>query len=147
MGSTSREAHLAAHDEVDICLDPFPQNGGVSTWEALYMGVPVVAKLGPSHPSRLSGAILSAVGMHEWVAENIDNYHAIALKYAAMPELLKTLRHELSARITMSPAGNSVGYTKAVEAAYRGMWETYVGENEECYRLTLDLAVIIREGE
>jgi len=92
------------------------------------MGVPVVAKLGPSHPSRLSGAILSAVGMHEWVADSIDQYYAIALKYAAMPELLKTLRHELPTRITMSPAGNSVAYTKAVEAAYRGMWETYVGE-------------------
>jgi predicted O-linked N-acetylglucosamine transferase (SPINDLY family) len=88
--------------------------------------VPVVAKRGPSHPSRLSGAILSSVGMREWVADNIDEYHAIALKYAAMPEFLRTLRHQLPARIAISPAGNSAAYTKAVEAAYRSMWETYV---------------------
>jgi predicted O-linked N-acetylglucosamine transferase (SPINDLY family) len=40
IGSTSREDHLAAYRQVDICLDPFPQGGGVSTWEALHMGVP-----------------------------------------------------------------------------------------------------------
>src|SRR3954449_7301416 len=57
MGTTPREAHLAAFRQVDIGLDPFPQNGGISTWEALHMGVPIVAKLGKSIPSRLSGAI------------------------------------------------------------------------------------------
>jgi predicted O-linked N-acetylglucosamine transferase (SPINDLY family) len=127
MGSTSREAHLGAHDEVDICLDPFPQNGGISTWEALHMGVPVVAALGNSHPSRLSGAILSSLGMNEWVGNNIDYYRAIALKYAATPELLKKLRHELPQQILNSAASNSAAYTKAVEAAYRSMWESYVG--------------------
>jgi predicted O-linked N-acetylglucosamine transferase (SPINDLY family) len=127
MGSTSREAHLGALDQVDICLDPFPQNGGISTWEALHMGVPVVAKLGHSLPSRLSGAILSSVGMNEWVAGDIDQYQAIALKYAGAPEVLKALRHELPTRISASAASNSAAYTEAVEAAYRIMWETYAG--------------------
>jgi predicted O-linked N-acetylglucosamine transferase (SPINDLY family) len=128
MGTTPREAHLAALKEVDIGLDPFPQNGGISTWEALHMGVPVVAKLGQSIPSRLSGAILSSIGMSDWVAEDIDDYRAIALKYAAMPEFLKTLRHELRARIAVSAAGNSAAYTRAVEVAYRTMWERYVSD-------------------
>ena len=126
MGSTPREAHLAALKEIDIGLDPFPQNGGISTWEALHMGVPVVAKLGHSVPSRLSGAILSSIGMNDWVADDLDAYHAIALKYAGMPEYLRTLRHELPARIAASAAGNSAAYTRAVEAAYRFMWDTHV---------------------
>lgn len=46
MGSTSREEHLAAYRRVDIGLDPFPHGGGVSTWESLYMGVPVVTEWG-----------------------------------------------------------------------------------------------------
>jgi len=46
VGKTSRHEHLAMFSEIDIALDPFPQNGGISTWEPLHMGVPVVAKLG-----------------------------------------------------------------------------------------------------
>ncbi len=129
-GATSREDHLAAFGDVDIALDPFPQNGGISTWEALHMGVPVVAKLGKSLPSRLSGAISSSIGLMDWVAESIDDYRAIASRFAAMPDYLRALRHELPARIMASPAGNSAAYTQAVEDAYRGMWKGYVARGD-----------------
>lgn len=125
-GRTSREEHLAALRDVDIALDPFPQNGGITTWEALHMGVPVVAKLGNSLPSRLSGAILSAIGLTDWVGDSVADYVAIATKYAAMPEFLRELRRELPARISASAAGNSAAYTRAVETAYGAMWERYV---------------------
>ena len=62
LGSTPRIKHLEAYAGVDICLDPFPMNGGVSTWEALQAGVPVLAKLGNSNASRAAGAILCSVG-------------------------------------------------------------------------------------
>jgi len=125
LGSTSREQHLAAYGEVDVCLDPFPQTGGVSAWEALHMGVPVVAKLGDGVSSRLSGAILSAIGMSEWVAAGDDEYAEIAVKHAAMPDRLRTIRQELPARIAGSSGCDPAGYTKAVEAAYRAMWQDY----------------------
>jgi predicted O-linked N-acetylglucosamine transferase (SPINDLY family) len=125
LGSTTREGHLIAYSNVDICLDPFPQNGGVSTWEPLHMGVPVVAKLGNTVPSRLGGAILSSVGLTEWVAASADEYVAIALRYASRPDDLNKLRHELPARISTSAAGNAARYTKAVEDAYTTMWQDY----------------------
>jgi predicted O-linked N-acetylglucosamine transferase (SPINDLY family) len=122
-GSTSREGHLAAHQYVDICLDPFPQGGGVTTWEALYMGVPVVAKLGKGVPSRLAGAILSAVGLSDWVAADDDGYVEIALR--SVPDRLRTIRSELPSLIERrcGPAE----YTRAVEEAYRTMWQKYCG--------------------
>jgi predicted O-linked N-acetylglucosamine transferase (SPINDLY family) len=123
LGSSPREQHLAAFGKTDIGLDPFPQNGGVSTWEALHMGVPVVAKLGHTAPSRLSGAILTSISMGDWVAQNADDYVARAVKFAAMPDLLATLRHELPQKIASSASGNSALYTQAVERAYRSMWE------------------------
>jgi predicted O-linked N-acetylglucosamine transferase (SPINDLY family) len=125
LGSSNRWEHLVAHNNVDICFDPFPQNGGVSTWESLHMGVPVVAMLGNSVSTRIAGAILSSIGMSEWVARSPDEYAAIALKYSSDPDYLKKLRHELPARISASPAGNAAHYTKAVEAAYIAMWEDY----------------------
>jgi predicted O-linked N-acetylglucosamine transferase (SPINDLY family) len=126
LGSTTRMDHLLAYKDVDICLDPFPQNGGISTWEALHMGVPVVAKLGISIPGRLSGAIVSSIGLGEWVADSDEGYCAIAAKYASMPEHLATLRAALPGKIASSPAGNNAAYTKAVEAGYRAMWNDYI---------------------
>ena len=45
-GSTPHQEHLAAHGEVDVMLDTFPQSGGITTLDALLMGVPVVTLLG-----------------------------------------------------------------------------------------------------
>jgi predicted O-linked N-acetylglucosamine transferase (SPINDLY family) len=125
IGSTSRAEHLAAYRGVDIGLDPVPQSGGVSTWEALHMGVPVVAKLGNGVSSRLSGAILSAIGMTEWVAADDDEYVAIVLEHASMPDRLRTTRRELVERIATSSGCSPAGYTRAVEDAYRSMWQDY----------------------
>jgi predicted O-linked N-acetylglucosamine transferase (SPINDLY family) len=125
LGYTPREQHLAAFGNVDICLDPFPQNGGVSTWEALHMGVPVVAKLGDVPVNRLSSAILGSIGLSDWVAGSVDEYVSIAATRASMPESLKALRHALAAKIAASAAGNGALYTRAVEHAYRAMWEDY----------------------
>jgi predicted O-linked N-acetylglucosamine transferase (SPINDLY family) len=72
IGTTSRPEHIAEFANIDISLDPFPLNGGVSTWESLQAGVPVVTKLGGSAPSRLGGAIVKAVGLDDWVAEDDD---------------------------------------------------------------------------
>jgi len=125
LGATSRGDHLAAFKDVDISLDPFPHNGGISTWESLQMGVPVVAMLGKTVSSRSAGAILSSVGMKDWVAEKADDYLAVAVKFASAPNHLKALRHELPARLSASAAGNSALYTQAIETAYRKMWADY----------------------
>lgn len=125
IGSTSREDHLAAYRQVDVCLDPFPQGGGVSTWEALYMGVPVVTKLGNAVPQRLGGAILSAIGMADWVAIDDDRYVDIAL--GTIPDRLKTLRCELPDLIDQHCG--PVAYTSAVESSFRTMWKRFCEAN------------------
>ena len=125
MGSSERSDHLKAFERIDISLDPFPQNGGISTWESLYMGVPVVAKLGNSASSRAGGAILKAIGLDDWVAADDDGYVAIAQRFAAMPAYLEQLRAELAVRIASSLAGNVTVYTQRVEAGYRQFWRDY----------------------
>ena len=121
IGSTSREEHLAAYRHVDIYLDPFPQGGGVSTWEALHMGVPVVAKIGNSIPKRVGGAILSSIGMADWVATDDDQYVDIALR--STPDQLRTLRHKLPDLISARCGPTS--YTRSVEDGYQTMWKKY----------------------
>lgn len=125
MGSTPRQEHLRAFANVDISLDTFPQNGGISTWESLYAGVPVVAKLGNGASSRAGGSIVAAVGLGDWVAGDDEGYAAIACKYAAQPAHLAKLRADLPARIATSRAGNVEFYTREVEAAYRRFWHDH----------------------
>jgi predicted O-linked N-acetylglucosamine transferase (SPINDLY family) len=125
LGSTPRDEHLAAIRGVDICLDPFPQNGGVSTWEALRMGVPVVCMLGSWITNRLSASIVSAIGLHDWVADTEDGYLEIARKFATAPDHLRQLRRTLPDLIEASAAGNLDAYTRAVESAYRTMWTRF----------------------
>jgi predicted O-linked N-acetylglucosamine transferase (SPINDLY family) len=125
LGSTIRDQHLRAFESIDIALDPFPQNGGISSWEALYMGVPIVAKMGNGASSRITAAILKALGLDDWVADDDESYFSIAQKFAAMPSYLERLRAELPARIASSPSGNVEVYTRAVEEGYRLFWTEY----------------------
>jgi predicted O-linked N-acetylglucosamine transferase (SPINDLY family) len=85
------------------------------------MGVPVVSKLGAGVSSRLAGAIQSAIGLPEFVAVDDDGYVEIALR--AAPDRLRALRRDLPGMIERT-CGPAV-YTRAVEAAYRAMWETW----------------------
>ncbi len=125
LGNTSRREHLQAHDRIDIALDPFPHNGGVSTWEALWMGCPVVAKTGNSIPGRMSAAILASVGLNDWVAGSDEEYVAIALRKAGDIEGLTSLRSRLRGLIEASESGNPDRYANAVGEAYRAMWRRW----------------------
>jgi predicted O-linked N-acetylglucosamine transferase (SPINDLY family) len=125
LGATPHQDHLAAFKGVDISLDPFPQNGGISALESLQMGVPLVTLLGNGISSRAAGSILSSVGMNAWVAETPDDYLAIAVKFASMPDHLEALRPALPGRVARSAVGDAAIYTKAIETAYRTMWAEY----------------------
>jgi predicted O-linked N-acetylglucosamine transferase (SPINDLY family) len=131
LGTTSRNDHLLAFGKVDISLDTFPQNGGISTWESLYTGVPVVAKLGNGASSRAGASIVAAVGLGDWVAEDDEGYVEIARKFASQPALLAELRASLPAQIAASPAGNVEIYTRELEAGYRRFWRDYCAAASE----------------
>jgi predicted O-linked N-acetylglucosamine transferase (SPINDLY family) len=124
-GKSDRTLHLRAFDEIDISLDPFPQNGGVSTWESLFMGVPVVAKLGTTTSSRAAASILAAIGLTEFIASDEKAYIEIACRAVAAPLALAELRAGLPGRIATSEAGDPVRYTRAVESWYRRFWRDH----------------------
>jgi predicted O-linked N-acetylglucosamine transferase (SPINDLY family) len=73
--------------------------------------------------SRLAGAILSSVGLSDWVAADDDGYVDIALRSA--PDRLRTIRSELPSLIERRCG--AAKYTRAVEEAYRTMWQKYCG--------------------
>jgi protein O-GlcNAc transferase len=123
---TPHAEHLAAYGQVDIALDPIPASGGVSTLEAVWMGVPVVAVAGTGGSSqRAAATVLTAVGLADWVAGTEDEYVSIARRWAADRSALAVLRPTLRPMMQASPVGDAAAYCRSVEAAYRTMWERY----------------------
>ncbi len=120
--------HMAAYGQVDIALDPFPQGGGITTCEALWMGVPVVALMGQVPSSRIASAIVTNVGLPELVADTPEAYVATAARLAGAPQRLADLRGRLRQVIAAAPIGNTVAYTRAVEQGYRLFWRRWCAE-------------------
>jgi predicted O-linked N-acetylglucosamine transferase (SPINDLY family) len=113
---------MAEYADVDIALDPVPYNGGTTTLQAMWMGVPVVVKAGDNFVSRMGASFMTAAGLPEWVAADDDAYVAIAQHMAADRTALLKLKQGLRSRLQSRPAWNIDQYTRDFEAALRSMW-------------------------
>ena len=110
--------YLREYDDVDIALDTFPYTGGVTTCDALYMGVPVVSLYGDRHGTRFGYSILKNIGLDELAVNSYDDYIKIAVALAGDKDLLKVLRKNLRGMMTKSPLMNSELYIRNVETAF-----------------------------
>jgi len=124
-GPSPHVEHLKVFQQVDIGLDPFPQGGGVSTAEALSMGVPVVSLLGGTPPSRITASFLTMLGMEDWIGRTDADYVRIALEMGRDLQRLAKLREGLRARVASSPWGDLPRYVRAVEEVYRSAWRRW----------------------
>jgi hypothetical protein len=122
VGYVNRREYLAQYGRIDLALDPFPYNGGTTTLDALYMGVPVVALAGTRPVGRAGVTILSALGLHELIATTPEDYVKIAARLAADPSSLAALRSTLRDRLCASPLMDARGHARRLENLYRGMW-------------------------
>jgi predicted O-linked N-acetylglucosamine transferase (SPINDLY family) len=102
---------LAAYATIDIALDPFPYSGGLTTCEALWMGVPVITLAGERMASRHSTSHLSNVGLPEWVAATPEQYLALALDFAQDLDRLRSLRSGVRDRMAASPLVDGERFT------------------------------------
>lgn len=81
-GPSELGAMMQEYADIDIALDPLPYNGGTTTLQALWMGVPVISLLGHNFASRMGASFLSALGKPEWLAHDEDEYLRIAHRLA-----------------------------------------------------------------
>jgi protein O-GlcNAc transferase len=115
---------LRAYDRIDIALDTFPYNGGTTTTEALWQGVPVLAFDGDRWAARTSRSLLLAAGLQDWVMPDLESYvqHAIALAAdPATPARLAILRAEMRDRLRATAACDCAGMCRAMEAFYESV--------------------------
>ncbi len=115
--------YLEQYADIDIALDTFPYTGGVTTCEALYMGVPVITKAGGTHGSRFSTSILENAGLSQLVARGDMEYVRKAVELADSPDILRRLHRDLRTHMEASPLMDAKGYMKDLEDIYREIAE------------------------
>ncbi len=113
--------YFAAISAVDIALDTIPYNGGTTTLDILWMGVPLVALEGGRGISRSGASILRTLGMPELVARNRDQYLALTQALANDPARRAELRRTLRPRLAASPLMAVAEFTRDLEAVFRAM--------------------------
>jgi protein O-GlcNAc transferase len=122
----SLEEYFRTYSHVDVALDPFPYNGGTTSLDALWMGVPVVTLAGKLPVGRAGVSILKNLGLEEFVAAGEEEYVNTAVKICSDPENLAALRGQLRARVLSSALLDIPAYVRGLEALYREAWEAWL---------------------
>lgn len=121
-GHSSLWEHLQFYQNLDLALDPFPYNGGVSTCEALWMGVPVISLAGGT---RAGASILKPLGLQAWLVRTPEEYIAQGLRLLRDLPARQFWRYQLRSRLYHSVLCDGPGFTREVEAHYRQLWRNW----------------------
>ncbi len=114
--------YFEAYHQVDIALDPFPHNGGTTTHDTLYMGVPVITLEGKSYVSRMGVSILNNLGHPEWIAKNESAFIDVAINLSSNIEQLQKIRENLRIEFLESSLCDGEKFAKNMENLLLNLW-------------------------
>jgi len=124
-GFSPRNELLASYNKVDIALDTFPHSGGTTSFEAIWMGVPVLTKKGFKFISRMTESINHNVNMSDWIANNDNEYVKKAIKFSTNLERLSKIKKNLRQTALESPLFNASLFAEQFKDAVWKMWNDY----------------------
>lgn len=117
--------YLTLHDQVDICLSPFPYTGSTTVCHALWMGVPTLTSTGPTNPSHSAVCYMAHLGLSSFVADDDDNFVRLGVFLSQNLAALAELRGSMRARFTASVVGHPEVAAAGLERSLRMMWERW----------------------
>jgi predicted O-linked N-acetylglucosamine transferase (SPINDLY family) len=121
-GRKSYKEYLKQYNNIDIAFDTFPENGGTTTCDALWMGVPVISLAGEHMNCRVGISILGSIGLDSLVAATQTEYIEKAVELAKDTEKLKTIRSSMRSRLAEHSFCDTKRLARDMEVAYRKMW-------------------------
>jgi protein O-GlcNAc transferase len=120
-GPVGLDLMMAEYADIDIALDPVPYNGGTTSLQAMWMGVPVLTLRGAHFVSRMGASFMSAAGLPEWVAADEAAYVAMVASMAQDRQALLALKRGLRQRLQAHPGWDPVAHTRNLEQAWLRM--------------------------
>jgi predicted O-linked N-acetylglucosamine transferase (SPINDLY family) len=122
-GYTNIHDYLALHSQVDLCLDTYPYTSGTTGFHALWMGVPTLTMVGPTLPGYVSAAILSHAGLHDLIANGVEDFLDKGVALASDPSQLAGIRMAMRERMNNAASGRPDEIAKGLEGALRHIWQ------------------------
>ena len=113
--SNSRKQHLETYNSIDLALDTFPYNGTTTTFEALWMNVPVLCLNGDSHRSRVGYSILKNLDFNQFIVNSREEYIEKAVHYGVNKIKMNKLTYGLRNKLIKSNLCDAKAYTKKFE--------------------------------
>ncbi len=117
--------HLARHRLADLFLDTLPYNAHTTASDALWVGLPVLTRMGESFASRVAGSLLNAIGLPELITDSPQAYEPLAIQLATHPDQLNAIKAKLEQNRLTTPLFDTEKYTKHLETAYQSMCDRY----------------------
>lgn len=117
----ARDAHLERLRHADLFLDTLPYNAHTTASDALRAGVPLLTCPGQSFQGRVSASLLTALGLPELIAEDMEQYEEMAVALATDPPALARTERKLSANIAGNTLFDPVQAARKLEAAFEAM--------------------------
>jgi len=126
---SQRKELLESYNRIDIGLDPFPYSGGTSSFEAIWMGVPVLTKKGSKFISCTTKSINRNIGMSNWIAHDENEYLMKAIEFSKNLEQLSKIRKNLILTAPDSPLFNASLFAEQFKNLIWKIWEKFNNKN------------------
>ena len=118
--------HRANLGIADVVLDTYPYNGATTTMETLWMGIPLVTRVGEQFASRNSYTMLVNAGIEEGIAWTNEAYVEWGIRFGNETALRQHVAWKLKRSRQTAPLWNAKQFTREMEQAYQQMWQAYV---------------------
>jgi protein O-GlcNAc transferase len=123
--------HMRLYDRLDIALDTIPANSGTTAFDALWMGVPLVALEGTRVCGRMAASILKVLGRPEWIARTEEEYVSIVSALAHAVEERAEFRKNLRSAMRNSELCDGKGLARSLEDAFDAMHDRWLAQDKQ----------------
>jgi predicted O-linked N-acetylglucosamine transferase (SPINDLY family) len=124
--TTTEGVHRADLAIADVVLDTYPYNGATTTLETLWMGIPIVTRVGQQFAARNSYTMLKNVGVEEGIAWTDEDYVEWGVRLGTDASLRQQVREKMRRSRQTAPLWNAEKFTREMEHAYEQMWKKYI---------------------
>ena len=123
---SSFKEHIDEYKKIDLALDTFPYNGVTTSFEAIWMGVPILTLKGFNPNSRAGESINKNLNMNYLIADNKDEYLLKAIELSKNFEKVIEIRKNIFDKALESNLFNDKKFSKEF---YESLEKTYLNHS------------------